>query len=158
MTAVQVVEASPVKARRRARLLGRSPSDTPAGPLTYAILVFTILLSAFPVYWMLVVASSTEEETAKIPPSVVPKANLAENVQAVFSADNVHFVESLLNSVFVASIVTASVLFFCSLAGFAFAKLRFRGRNVLIVVLIATLAVPNQLNVVALYIFMSKLD
>jgi cellobiose transport system permease protein len=154
---VDAVEGSPVKARRRARLLGRSPSDTPAGPLTYAILVVTILVSAFPVYWMLVVASSTEDELAKIPPSVVPKGNLAENFRAVFNAENVHFVKSLLNSLVVASIVTVSVLFFCSLAGFAFAKLRFRGRNVLMVVLIATLAVPNQLGVVALYIFMNKL-
>ena len=65
--------------------------------------------------------------------------------------------KSLVNSLLVASIVTVSVLFFCSLAGFAFAKLRFRGRNVLMVVLIATLAVPNQLGVVALYILMGKL-
>jgi len=125
--------------------------------LTYGMLAVTILLSAFPVYWMLVVASSTEEELAKIPPSVVAKGHLGENFRAVFNAANVEFVKSLLDSVVVASIVTVSVLFFCSLAGFAFAKLRFRGRNVLMVVLIATLAVPNQLGVVALYILMGKL-
>jgi cellobiose transport system permease protein len=158
---VTAVELEPGRAtyerRRRRRLLGRAPSDTPAGVLTYGLLVVTILLSAFPVYWMLVVASSTEEELAKIPPSVVPKGHLGDNFHAVFTADNVYFVKSLLNSVIVASVVTASVLFFCSLAGFAFAKLRFRGRNVLMVVLIATLAVPNQLGVVALYILMGKL-
>jgi cellobiose transport system permease protein len=53
--------------------------------------------------------------------------------------------------------VTASVLFFCSLAGFAFAKLRFKGRNVLMVLLIATMTIPNQLGQVALYIIMGKL-
>jgi cellobiose transport system permease protein len=156
MTTVDVVR-DPVRSKRRARLLGRSPSDTPAGPLTYAILVFTILISAFPVYWMFVVASSTEEELSRIPPSVVPKGHVRDNFHEVFTAENVHFVKSLINSLVVSTIVTVSVLFFCSLAGFAFAKLRFRGRNVLMVVLIATLAVPNQLGVVALYIFMGKL-
>jgi cellobiose transport system permease protein len=157
VTAVDVAHNGVTKPRRRGRLHGQSPSETPAGPLTYGMLVATILLSAFPVYWMLVVASSTEDELAKIPPSVVPKGNLGVNFRAVFSADNVFFIKSLLNSAIVATIVTVSVLFFCSLAGFAFAKLRFRGRNVLMVVLIATLAVPNQLGVVALYILMGKL-
>ena len=46
------------------------------------------------------------------------------------------------------------MLFFCSLAGFAFAKLRFKGRNALMVIVILTLTVPNQLGVVALYILM----
>jgi cellobiose transport system permease protein len=70
-------------------MLGRAPSDTPAGLLTYAILVVTILLSAFPVYWMFVVASSTEEELAKIPPSITPKGHFADNFRAVFNAENV---------------------------------------------------------------------
>jgi cellobiose transport system permease protein len=157
VTAIDVAHNRVTKPRRRGRLHGRSPSETPAGPLTYGMLIATILLSAFPVYWMLVVASSTEDELANIPPSVVPKGHLGENFRAVFNADNVHFLKSLFNSAIVAVIVTASVLFFCSLAGFAFAKLRFRGRNVLMVVLIATLAVPNQLGVVALYILMGKL-
>jgi cellobiose transport system permease protein len=49
------------------------------------------------------------------------------------------------------------VLFFCSLAGSAFAKLRFRASNALMVFVIATLAIPDQLGIVALYIIMSKL-
>ncbi len=53
-------------------------------------------------------------------------------------------------------IVTASVLFFSSLAGFAFAKLRFRGRDALFVLLILTMTVPSQLGSVALYILMGK--
>jgi cellobiose transport system permease protein len=54
-------------------------------------------------------------------------------------------------------VVTVSVLLFCSLAGFAFAKLRFRGRHPLMVFVILTLMVPNQLGAVALYILMGKL-
>jgi cellobiose transport system permease protein len=132
-------------------------STRPAGGLTYLALIVTLLLSAFPLYWAFVVGSSTDEELAKIPPSVVPGDNLRENIQTVFDQENVHFLESLGNSLLVTVIVTASVLFFSSLAGFAFAKLRFRGRDALFVLLILTMTVPSQLGSVALYILMGKL-
>lgn len=143
--------------RRRSRGLVRSPQETPARFWNYVILVVTIGLAAFPIYWTFVVASSTEEETAKIPPSAIPRGNLGKNFHTVFTADNVYFIKSLVNSLIVASIVTASVLFFCSLAGFAFAKLRFKGRDPLMVLLIGTLAVPTQIGIVALYILMSRM-
>ena len=70
---------------------------------------------------------------------------------------DVYFTASLINSFIVAAVVTVSTLFFCSLAGFAFAKLRFPARNALMFVVILTLTVPNQLGVVALYILMGKI-
>ncbi len=140
-----------------AKRMGRAPSDTPAGWLTYAVLVVTLLLFAFPLYWMFIVATSTDEELANIPPSLLPSSHLMDNIKNVFSQDNIYFIQSLVNTVIVATVVSASVLFFCSLAGFAFAKLRFKGRNVLLVVLLATLAVPPQLGIVPLFILMTKL-
>ncbi len=53
--------------------------------------------------------------------------------------------------------VTVSVVFFSTLAGFAFAKLRFRGRNALLLVIIATMMVPTQLGIIPLYMLMVKL-
>jgi cellobiose transport system permease protein len=135
---------------------GRAPQDTPAGPLTYVLLLVIIAISAFPLYWTFVVGSSTDEELAKLPPSAVPGSHLRDNVHQVFTMDNVYFVRSLVNSAFVTVVITASVLFFCSLAGFAFAKLRFRGRQPLFLALVLTMTVPNQLGLVALYILMSK--
>ncbi|MFI7546289.1 carbohydrate ABC transporter permease [Actinoplanes sp. NPDC049599] len=121
------------------------------------MLVLVLLVSAFPVYWMFVIASSTEEAVSQIPPSVVPGSQLLVNLNEVFTMQDVYFTASLINSFIVSTVVTASVLFFCSLAGFAFAKLRFKGRNGLMIVVILTLTVPNQLGVVALYILMGKL-
>jgi cellobiose transport system permease protein len=152
----EAVRTVPSKPPRKKRLF-RAPGDTPAGPLSYVALVTTIVLSIFPLYWMLVVGSSTDEELAKIPPGVVPSNRLGENFSAVFDSAGVHFLQSMLNTLIVSSIVTISVVFFCSLAGFAFAKLRFRGRNALLVVVVLTLTVPNQLGAVALYILMGKL-
>jgi cellobiose transport system permease protein len=142
---------------RRSREIGRAPQDTRGSWKTYLALTAALALSAFPLYWMFVIATSTEEAVSKIPPSVVPGGHLLTNLREVFTMQDVYFTASLINSVIVATVVTASVLFFCSLAGFAFAKLRFRARNALMIVVILTLTVPNQLGVVALYILMGKL-
>jgi cellobiose transport system permease protein len=143
--------------RRRARLMGRAPQETPAGLWTYLFLAVTMLFAAFPLYWMFVIATSGDEALAKLPPAVVPGDRFMANVEEVFSLHDVYFAASLVNSVIVSTVVTASVLFFCSLAGFAFAKLRFRGSNALMLFVVLTLTVPNQLGIVALYIVMGKL-
>ncbi|WP_408630781.1 carbohydrate ABC transporter permease [Micromonospora coxensis] len=137
--------------------MGRAPQDTPAGLGTYLLLAVTMLFAAFPLYWMFVIATSNDEALAKLPPAVVPGDQFMTNVDEVFSLQDVYFAASLVNSLIVSTVVTASVLFFCSLAGFAFAKLRFAGRNALMLFVILTLTVPNQLGIVALYIVMGKL-
>jgi cellobiose transport system permease protein len=155
MTAV-APPAKPLKPRRRAEI-GRAPQDTLGNWRTYLALIAVLGLSAFPLYWMFVIATSTDEAVSQIPPSVVPGGELMNNLREVFSLQQVYFAASLINSFIVALVVTASTLFFCSLAGFAFAKLRFPGRDKLMIVVILTLTVPNQLGIVALYILMGKL-
>jgi cellobiose transport system permease protein len=135
----------------------RAPQETRGTWRTYLGLGAVMVLSAFPLYWMFVIATSTDEAVSAIPPTVLPGGELVTNLREVFTLQEVYFAASLINSVIVAGVVTASTLFFCSLAGFAFAKLRFRARNALMVVVILTLTVPNQLGVVALYILMGKL-
>jgi cellobiose transport system permease protein len=149
---------APARSRRRAALMGRAPQHTPGSVWNYLFLFVLILFSAFPLYWMFVIATSTDAALAKIPPQLVPGSQLATNLREVFSMQDVYFAQSLVNSAIVALTATTSVLFFCSVAGFAFAKLRFKGRNALMVIVILTLTVPNQLGVVALYILMGKLE
>ncbi|MFI1192491.1 carbohydrate ABC transporter permease [Micromonospora sp. NPDC020750] len=155
-TVPRAADAGP-RGRNRARLLGRAPQDTAAGVWTYLLLATTILLSAFPLYWMFVIATSNDEALAKIPPAVVPGDQFMTNLDEVFSLQDVYFAAGLVNSALVSTAVTASVLFFCSLAGFAFAKLRFKGSRWLMLFVVLTLTVPNQLGIVALYIVMGKL-
>ncbi|MBM2617483.1 carbohydrate ABC transporter permease [Actinoplanes sp. LDG1-06] len=137
--------------------VNRAPQDTRGSWLTYVSLGVVLLFSAFPVYWMFVISTSTDEAVAQIPPSVIPGAEFLTNASEVFTLNEVFFAASLINSVLVSAVITLSTLFFCSLAGFAFAKLRFRGRNALLVVVVLTLTVPSQLGIVALYIVMGKL-
>ncbi|MEU4619142.1 carbohydrate ABC transporter permease [Actinoplanes sp. NPDC023801] len=139
------------------RLLSRAPQDTPGTWKSYLGLAAILLISAFPVYWMFVIATSSDEAVMSSPPALIPGDQLMVNLREVFTMQDVFFTASLINSLIVAVAVTASTLFFCSLAGFAFAKLRFKGNNVLMFIVILTLTVPNQLGVVALFIVMNEL-
>ncbi|MEU3166308.1 carbohydrate ABC transporter permease [Streptosporangium sp. NPDC006930] len=126
-----------------------------AGFWTYAALVAVLLGSIFPIYWSLAVASHDNDVIASVPPVLTPGGHLFENIARVF--DTTAFGQAMFNSFLVSGSVTVSVVLFSTLAGFAFAKLRFRGRNVLLVMAIATTTVPQQLGIIPLYILMAEL-
>ncbi|MGW4497323.1 carbohydrate ABC transporter permease [Micromonospora sp. NPDC004336] len=129
-----------------------------ASRLTYAALIAAGVLSVFPIYWMFVVASRSNDAMGQLPPPVTPGGNFGANVSRLLGNTDAYFVTGLVNSAIVASTVTVSVVFFSTLAGFAFAKLRFRGRNALLMVIIATMMVPTQLGVIPLYLLMTRLN
>jgi cellobiose transport system permease protein len=130
-----------------------------AGPLTYIVLILVALGSLFPLYWSLVVASHDNSAVSSYPPVLLPGDQLWTNIKRVFNSGevNVNFWTALLNSTIVATTVTVSVVFFSALAGFAFAKMKFRGARVLMLTIIATMLVPVQLGVIPLYIEMIHL-
>jgi cellobiose transport system permease protein len=143
------------RAHRRRPVAGGAAGE-PSGLLTrYPLLVVIVLLSSFPVYWTFTIASQTNEAIGETPPPFLPGGHFLANARRVF--DTVDFAKALFNSFIVAGSITASTLLFCSMAGFAFAKLRFRGRNALLLVVIATMMCPVQLGVIPLYIEMQAL-
>ena len=150
-----VAHEARVRGRRRplSRKLGA------AGPLTYVFLIVVALVSMFPLYWSLVVASHDNSAVAAYPPVLTPGHELWHNLHRLFNSGevNVDFWSALVNSAIVATVVTVSVVLFSALAGFAFAKLRFRGSKFLFVTVIATMLVPVQLGVIPLYIEMVHL-
>ncbi len=130
-----------------------------AGPLTYIFLLVIALLSLFPLYWSLVVASHDNAAVSAYPPVLTPGHELWHNIKRVFNSGevNVNFWTALLNTTIVATTVTFAVVFFSALAGFAFAKMKFRGERVMMLTIIATMLVPVQLGVIPLYIEMIHL-
>lgn len=125
------------------------------GPFTYVALVVVGLGSIFPLYWTLVAASHDQQRVLDTPPPLVPGGRLWSNLQAAW--DQAHLGKAIVNSVIVAGSITVATLFFCTLAGYAFAKMRFRGRGVLMTAVIATLTIPPQLSVVPLFMMMSDI-
>jgi cellobiose transport system permease protein len=146
--------AEQARIRSRPRPLSRRLGS--AGPFTYLFLALSAAVSLFPLYWSLVVASHDNSAISAYPPVLTPGGQLWHNLGRLFDSGevNVDFWTALANSALVATVVTAAVVFFSALAGFAFAKLRFRGRKALLVTVIATMLVPVQLGVIPLYIEM----
>ncbi|MCU1432779.1 MAG: binding-protein-dependent transport system inner rane component [Actinotalea sp.] len=141
------------RARGQRGGLNRRPSW-----VTYLILGSFLAISAYPIYYAFLLASSDSATIAQNPvPSLIPGPNLFENLGRVIASD-IKFWQAVTNSVIIAVVTSASIVFFATLAGFAFAKLRFRGRKGLLVFIIATMAVPTQLGVVPMFIVMSKLE
>ncbi|MGW5051261.1 carbohydrate ABC transporter permease [Actinokineospora sp. NPDC004072] len=121
---------------------------------TYALLIGIVLVSVFPLYWSIVVSSREQRLVGSYPPPLVPGGNLWDNIAAAYEQGN--FGLALLNSTIVAGTITVSVVLTSTLAGFAFAKLRFRGRDALFGVVVATMLVPTQLAVIPLYIMVTQ--
>ncbi|MDR2930574.1 MAG: carbohydrate ABC transporter permease [Propionibacteriaceae bacterium] len=125
-----------------------------AGWVSYAIMALVILISVYPLYYTLQLASLSVDEQHGFP-GFGFSDQLANNFSTAFSTMN--FGTALLNTLFVSILVSLSVVAFSTLAGYSFAKLRFRGRNALMVFVVGTMAIPAQLSAVPLYIVMSKL-
>ena len=118
-------------------------------PLNYLALGFMAFLSVFPFYWMFVVASNGSDEISKIPPTLLPGTNFLKVVNDVYSV--VPFNQALINTFVVGMVVAVAQVFFSALAGFAFAKLNFRGRKFMILFVILTMMLPSQLGIIPLF-------
>jgi cellobiose transport system permease protein len=140
--------STPTRVRTRRRRLNRVP------PAVYALLGAAVLASVFPLYWMFVVATTDSATATSLPPHVLPGGNFLHLAGLVF--DTVPFVQALVNSLIVATTIGVGQAVLCALAGFAFAKLDFPGRNTLFVIVVLTMTVPAQLAIVPQYLIMSK--
>ena len=142
--------AAPVPAKR-----GRGHAGERAGIGTYIVLTLTAALFLFPFYFSLVAGSHTPSDLYDGSPPLLPGPGLFKNMGLALQQANLF--QALGRSLVVALVVTAATVFFCTMAGFAFAKLKFRGRNALFGITLATLTIPPTLGIVPLYVVMSKL-
>ena len=137
-----------------------SQRDRLSGPLgmmaIYTMLIGLALLMAFPFYYMLVTSTHRTSEILTIPPPMWFGGSLAWNYQDLVAA--LPFWNSLWNSFAIAITHTALVLFFCSLAGYAFAKYQFPGKEGLFAFLLATLMVPGVIGLIPSFVIMRWLS
>lgn len=142
-----------------------TPSSTPPPPtllnrrlattLLHAVLLVGAALTAFPLLWMVSASFMPTGEASTFPPPLLPSAPTFEHYRALFErADMGRY---LLNSALVATLVTLVSLLINSLAGYAFAKLRFRGREKLFQSLLAALVIPAQVAMLPLFLEMRAL-
>jgi cellobiose transport system permease protein len=113
-------------------------------------------VSVFPLYWTAVAGSHTNAELAATPPPFLPDADLFTNIGRAMEEAPIGL--ALVNTVVVAGCITVGTVFCCTLAGFAFAKLRFRGNGVLLSLVVGTMMVPTQLAVIPLFMMIAELQ
>ncbi|WP_243076074.1 carbohydrate ABC transporter permease [Microbacterium sp. SS28] len=154
---VAIVESIPNEPKRR-RNESRATKIRGSRPTfwTYAILAIVFVVGVFPLYWSFIIGSG-DASSLRRPFGWVPGANFIANVTAVANNEAVNFWPALWNSIYSSGLIAAAVVITSTLAGWAFAKLKFLGGPALLIFVVATMAVPAQLGVVPLYILFSEL-
>lgn len=122
----------------------------------YLFLVIASFLSIFPFYWMFVMATRPSAAYNAIPPTMTPGDMLVENFQKVL--EKIPFFGAMWNTLVVCLVVTLVVLFISSLAGFAFAKFKFPGKNIFFISILLTMIIPPQLGLIPQYFLVAKFD
>jgi lactose/L-arabinose transport system permease protein len=131
----------------------RSVGSTIGRIIMYSLLVVGSLVSLFPFYFMFNAATHPSSEVLKAPPNLLPGDYLFKNIDKLNK--DVDFFQSIINSLVIAVIFMFASIFISSLAGYAFAKYKFRGGNLIFILLLATLMVPAQVTYVPLFKLMT---
>lgn len=113
------------------------------------------IITVAPLVWMVSASFKPLNEIYAYPPSIIPVNFSTANYERLLT--DWPFLNWYGNSLVVAVLLTFAVLFFTSLAGFGFAKYRFKGSNLLFIILLGSTMIPFQLILVPLFIFMSRL-
>ncbi len=125
----------------------------------YTLLSVVAVVMIFPFLWMLINSFNSEENVFRIPPSLVPdllfKKNMFENYKTVLKDYN--FLRYTLNSFIVAFSASIGQIFTCSLAGFAFARMKFKGSGLLFSLLLMTMMIPIQVTIIPEFLLMMRL-
>ncbi|MFI9718123.1 carbohydrate ABC transporter permease [Streptomyces sp. NPDC052396] len=126
-----------------------------ATAVVHTVLALFTAGSLFPLVWTAVAASQDNARLAATPPPLLFGTRLPHNLGRAWSEAGLG--RALLNTTVVAGTIALSTVLCCTLAGFAFAKLRFAGRRTLLAVVIGTMMVPPQLSVVPLFMLVARL-
>ena len=108
-----------------------------------------------PFLWMVSVSFMQDSQIFSIPPAIFPNPLILDNYTNVFS--NINITKFFLNSLFVALLTTVFQVIFSAFAGYAFARARFRGRDLLFFLFLLTMMIPPQVNIIPLFFLMREL-
>ncbi|TVY07483.1 carbohydrate ABC transporter permease [Paenibacillus cremeus] len=121
----------------------------------YAVLALVSVFMLIPFLWML---STSLKEPAKVfvfPPELIPSPVRFENYLEVLRTTPFHLF--YFNSFYIAVLVTVGTVLFSSLAGYSFGKIPFKGRNVVFLLLLSTMMIPNEVTAIPMFLFMRDL-
>ena len=123
--------------------------------LSSAILMLASLGMLFPFFWMVKTALMPNKATLTYPPKLIEWPIVFDNFIKVFTSTGLS--RAVLNSLFIAVVSMAGVLFFTSLAAYSFAKIRFRRSGFYFGMIFATMLIPSQILLIPMYVLFAKI-
>lgn len=125
--------------------------------LLYVLMAVVAAAMLAPTVWMFATSFKPEGEIMQATPRWIPEHPTLEHYRTLFGANDFPVRRWFFNSVLVSSLATAGVLLVASMAAFAFARLRFRGREPLFYVVLATLLIPGQVSLIPVFLIVQRL-
>jgi multiple sugar transport system permease protein len=123
--------------------------------LLYAVLVIAAGITLAPLFWMVSASFMPTGQASTFPPPFLPTHITFEHYMSLFTRLNLS--RNFFNSAFLATSVTLISLIFNSMAGYAFAKHRFRGRDPLFKFLVTSMVIPAQVTMLPLFLMLNKM-
>lgn len=123
--------------------------------IAYAVLIAYALLMFVPFAWMIVTSFKTQPDALRL--TFIPDPFTLEAWQSAFTELNPSLLRLFFNSALIAGAVTITNLVLGSMAGYAFARLRFPGREFLFILVLGTMMIPDQLRLVPIYQLMNSM-
>ncbi|MGI8690265.1 MAG: carbohydrate ABC transporter permease [Thermomicrobiales bacterium] len=142
-------------ARRVARE-GSSSGVKRPGIMVWVVLIVVAIVALWPMYWLYITALTPTQDTVKTPPDLIPIHASLANFSRLFTQAKDYW-RWALNSLLISLSVTAFHLVFDTMAGYAFAKKRFPGRNFFFWLILSTLMIPSHVTLVPLYVVARQL-
>jgi multiple sugar transport system permease protein len=134
---------------------GKRDDSISTPPWLYVVMTVGLFLVVVPFLWMLVASFKPEAEVRAVPPTWWPETITLDNYDRLFT--QLDFPTYFKNSVIVALVVTVGNMAFCSMLGYALAKLSFPGKRLLFVIVLGTLMVPGVVTFVPLFVLTTKM-
>ena len=119
----------------------------------YALCIVISVIMLFPMYWLITTSFKTPTNVAKYPPQWWPNPWTLANYQELFFKRP--FLKYLWNSVYIASLMTLGVVVFSALAGYAFAKIKFKGSNILFMIILCGMMMPIEVTIIPIFTALS---
>ncbi|WP_292836729.1 carbohydrate ABC transporter permease [Microbacterium sp.] len=133
--------------RRRRVMVGRT--------LLFLLLSVLAVPFVYPTIWMIFAAFKPNSEMFATPPTLLPREWTLEGVERIFTMTP--FAVQYYNSLYMAVLITAATVILAAMAGYAFARIRFRGSNLLFLVLISGLMIPAEVTIIPIFQWVSEL-
>ncbi len=123
--------------------------------LTYFALIVGALIMIFPFVWMVLTSFKTQAESVSIPATFFPSEFRLDGYKKVL--ENLPFVKLYWNTILLVFLRVVFAIAFSSMAGYAFAKLKFRGKNILFTIVLMQMSLPSQIFIIPQYQMVAKM-